>query len=83
MMEKSFLDIAVKNAGVSKLYGYRVVAGRIHRSWSEEDGRGPRKEAAFQCPVTWGVPVVSSCETAVRSCAGGNGFVIRMLFGTP
>ena len=30
-----------------------------------------------------GVPVVSSCETAVRSCAGGNGFVIRMLFGTP
>jgi hypothetical protein len=29
---KSFLDIAVKNAGVSKLYGYRVVAGRIHRS---------------------------------------------------
>ena len=43
----------------------------------------PAKEAAFQCPVTWGVPVVSSCETAVRSCAGGNGFVIRMLFGTP
>jgi len=84
ILEKSFFDIAVKNAGVSKLYGYRVVAGRIHRSWSEEDGRGaPQKRPPFQCPVTWGVPVVSSCETAVRSCAGGNGFVIRMLFGTP
>jgi hypothetical protein len=82
-LEKIFFDIAVKNAGVSKLYGYRVVAGRIHRSWGEEDGRGTAKEAAFQSPVTWGVPVVSSCETAVRSCAGGNGFVIRMLFGTP
>jgi len=80
---KSFFDIAVKNADVSKLYGCRVVAGRIHRSGVTRTGEGPAKEAAFQCPVTWGVPVVSSCETAVRSCAGGNGFVIRMLFGTP
>jgi hypothetical protein len=83
ILEKSFFDIAVKNADVSKLYGCRVVAGRIHRSGVTRTGEGPAKEAAFQCPVTWGVPVVSSCETAVRSCAGGNGFVIRMLFGTP
>ena len=78
ILEKSFFDIAVKNAGVSKLYGYRVVSGRIHRNCV----RVPQK-SRLQSPVTWGVPVVSSCETAIRSCVGGNGFVIRTLFGTP
>ena len=44
-MEKSFFDITVHNAGVSKLYGYRVVAGRIHLSWVGRTGeRGPVKE---------------------------------------
>jgi hypothetical protein len=56
MMEKSFLDIAVKNAGVSKLYGYRVVAGRIHRSWSEEDGRGARKRGRLSMSGHLGCP---------------------------
>ncbi len=30
-----------------------------------------------------GVPVLRSCATAVTSCAGANGLVSRMLFGTP
>ena len=29
------------------------------------------------------VPILRSCEIAVTSCAGANGFVRRMLFGTP
>ena len=28
-------------------------------------------------------PVLRSCETAIRSCAGAKGFLSKMLFGTP
>jgi hypothetical protein len=47
ILEKSFLDIAVKNARVSKLYGYRVLAGRTHRSWREKMSEGPQKKPPF------------------------------------
>src|SRR5215475_1501568 len=42
---------------------------------------GPLSEPIELKPPT--VPILRSCEIAVTSCAGANGFVRRMLFGTP
>jgi hypothetical protein len=42
-----------------------------------------QKLTPLRRPYVVGVPLLRSWETAVTSCAGANGLVRRMLFGTP
>ncbi len=49
-------------------------------NWKFDEPRALRR-TRFAYVV--GVPVLRSCATAVTSCAGANGLVSRMLFGTP
>jgi hypothetical protein len=55
--------------------------GRRGRSRQGQVWPGPLSGLIELKPPT--DPILRSCEIAVTSCAGANGFVRRMLFGTP